>query len=109
MFFLQGGPLGWLSGARRSSRQIARRVGRPGLEARVLDGRADREVVEAAPAARGEPRDLVHGLVEEAADARASQSERLGLEVEHLSHSAALPEEPRVEPRAVALERGVEV
>ena len=49
--------------------------------------------------------DFVHRVVEVTADARATYAGRFRFQVEHLPDKARLPEEPRVEPRAVTVKR----
>src|SRR5438067_1747389 len=59
-------------------------VGGERVQPAVLDRRAHREVVEHLEAVAGQAEQAVRFLVEVAADARAAQARRLGLQVERL-------------------------
>ena len=54
----------------------------------------------------GDAEYLVHGLVEEAADAGAAQARRLGFEIQHLADQAGLPMKLAIAPGSLADEWG---
>src|SRR6478609_3292282 len=68
------------------------RIRRQRREPRIVHRRADREVVQALPRLVVQAGEVVHLVVEVAADAGRAQSRGLGFEVEHLSQHAALAE-----------------
>src|SRR5262245_10333471 len=73
---------------------------------RVLDGTADREVVEVLEAVAGQAEQLVEGIVEVAADAGTAHTGCLRFQVKNMPQDARLPEEPAIPPRP-ALADGV--
>src|SRR5205823_11912880 len=76
-----------------------RAVGRERGEARIVDRAADGEVIQRLEGEVPEAEDLVHRIVEEAADAGRAHAGRLRLEVQHLPDRARLPEKAPVERR----------
>src|SRR6266850_3299577 len=78
-----------------------RAVGRQRGEARIVDRTADGEVIQRLEGEVPEAEDVVHRIVEEAADAGRAHAGRLRLEVQHLPDRARLPEQAPVERRPV--------
>src|SRR5205807_1557648 len=79
----------------------SRAVGRKRGEARIVDWTSDGEVIQRLEREVPEAEDVVHRIVEEAADAGRAHAGRLRLEVQYLPDRARLPEEAPVEPRPV--------
>ncbi len=80
-------------------------VRRQRLQARIVDGPTDREVVDdLEPVVFVATHHLVGYVVEESTDARRADALGFGFEVERLPDEASLPMQSAVEPRAVVRE-----
>src|SRR5437667_12759736 len=77
----------------------SRAVWRERGEAQIVDRAADGEVIQRLEGEVPEVEDLVHRIVEEAADAGRAHARRLRLEVQHLPDRAQLPAKAPVERR----------
>src|SRR5687768_7303667 len=86
-------------------------IGRFGRDPRILDRRADGEVVEALPlhGLAVDPKGFTHRVVEEAADAGAGYARRRRFQIQHLTDQPRLPEQAAVGPIAFLLQRPGEV
>ena len=78
-------------------------------QARIVDGNADGEMVEALQAMIGDAQQFVDAVVEKASDARAAGACGLGLEVQCLPDRAGFPEQPAIRRRPAGLEGVVEL
>src|SRR5438105_7939393 len=97
-----------------SSRQTSRSgllpfVSRLGREARIFHRHPDREVIQALERVIAHAEQIVHAVVEEAADACRAPAGGFGLEIQHLTSDARLPEEMTIERWAALGEARVEV
>ncbi len=80
-------------------------VRRQRLQARIVDGTTDREVVDdLEPVVLVATHHLVGHVVEESTDARRADALGFGLEVERLPDESSLPMQSAIEPRAVVRE-----
>ena len=80
-------------------------VRRQRLQARIIDGTTDREVVDdLEPVILVASHHLVGRVVEESADARRADPLGFGFEVEGLPDESSLPMQSSVEPRAIVAE-----
>ena len=80
-------------------------VRRPRLQAGIVDGTADREVVDdLEPVVLVATHHLVGQVVEESTDAGGADARGFGFEVERLSDQSSLPVQSAVKPRASVAE-----
>ncbi len=75
-------------------------IGRLRSEASVIDVAAYGEMVERLKRIVAEAEDIVHGIIEEAADARGTKADGLSFQVKHLGYCTGLPVQAAVEPIA---------
>ncbi len=77
------------------------RIGRESCQPRVFYGTADREVVKVLVFAVSKAEDLVHRVVEVAADSSATDAGGFSFQIQDLADDARFPKEARIKPGAV--------